>query len=79
MNTAKPLTISQQQHLLALVERRNAAQRTIESFLEYLGDEYDAPSADGWVLNDVQVGFVKAQQQPTAPRSPVVPGGLERE
>lgn len=62
MNTTKPLTLSQQQHLLALIERRNAAQKTIETFLEYLGDEYDAPAAEGWTLKDIQTGFVKTQQ-----------------
>lgn len=54
----KPLTVSQQQHLLALIERAKAAQATINQFVEYLRDEHSAPEAAGWQLLDVQTGFV---------------------
>lgn len=58
----KPLTLSQQQHLLALIERANAAKVAIDSFVEYLRDEHSAPLTTGWQINDVQTGFVQAQQ-----------------
>ncbi len=75
----KRLTLSQQQHLLALVERARAAQAAINQFVEYLRDEHDAPEANGWALDDVQVGFAQRPQPTPQARSPVVPGGLERE
>lgn len=59
----KPLTISQQQHLLALIERAKAAQGTINQFLEYLRDEHEAPEVQGWAISDVQAGF----ERPEAP------------
>ena len=59
----KPLTISQQQHLLALIERAKAAQGTINQFLEYLRDEHSAPEMQGWAIADVQAGFVQTGSQ----------------
>jgi hypothetical protein len=63
----KPLTLSQQQHLLALIERANAAKVSIDSFIEYLRDEHSAPSNAGWQINDVQMGFVQVQSTAQAP------------
>jgi len=65
----KPLTISQQQHLLALIERAKAAQGTINQFVEYLRDEHEAPEMQGWAIADVQTGFIQTGQQvqPYAP------------
>ena len=64
----KPLTLSQQQHLLALHERLHAAEQVataavnaakvaVNTFIEYLEDEHDVPPGEGWVLRDVQTGF----------------------
>lgn len=64
----KPLTPSQQYHLIILNERvRNAeqvaqlavkaAKTEVSSFVEYLADEHGAPPADGWTLKDILVGF----------------------
>lgn len=60
----KPLTVSQQQHLIALIERAKAAQATINQFVEYLRDEHSAPEAAGWQLLDVQTGFVQTGPKP---------------
>ncbi|MCE7982548.1 MAG: hypothetical protein DYG89_15260 [Caldilinea sp. CFX5] len=54
----KPLTLSQQQHLIALGERQAAAARAVAEFIEYLRDEHGASPAEGWTLRDIQTGFV---------------------
>ena len=53
----KQLTLTQQQHLIALVERQKAAASAIAQFIEYLRDEHGAPEHDGWRLTDIQTGF----------------------
>ena len=68
MSNNKPLTLSQQQHLLALHERLhaaeqvatavvNAAKTAINTFIEYLEDEHSVAPGEGWVLRDIQTGF----------------------
>ena len=61
---SKALSLSQQQTLLILIERSQAAQQNVKAFLEYLRDEHGAPESAGWALLDVQQGF----QQVTAPQ-----------
>lgn len=63
----KSLSLSQQQHLLALIERATSAKVAVDTFVEYLRDEHSAPLAGGWKIDDVQIGFV--QTQPTGQRS----------
>lgn len=58
----KPLTISQQHNLIALIERAKAAKKAIDEFIEYLRDEHAAPVQAGWAIADVQSGFVQAQE-----------------
>lgn len=57
----KSLSLSQQQHLLALIERATSAKVAVDTFVEYLRDEHSAPVAAGWQISDVQTGFVQAQ------------------
>lgn len=55
----KPLTLAQQQYLVALIERAKAAQAAVTSYIDdYLRDEHGAPAGDGWQLRDIQTGFV---------------------
>lgn len=74
----KPLTLSQQQHLLALHERLHAAEQVatavvnaakvaINTFIEYLEDEHGAPPSEGWVIRDIQTGFERPEAAPTEP------------
>lgn len=63
----KSLSLSQQQHLLALIERASASQLAVNTFIEYLRGEHSAPAASGWQITDVQMGFV--QSQPVGQRS----------
>lgn len=63
----KSLSLSQQQHLLALIERATSAKVAVDTFVEYLRDEHSAPVASGWQITDVQTGFV--QTQPVGQRS----------
>lgn len=58
----KQLTINQQQHLLALIERQKAAVATITQFIEYLRDEHAAPEDEGWQIRDIQTGFTRLTQ-----------------
>ncbi len=71
----KPLTLSQQQHLLVLHERLRAAEQVAtavvnaakvanNTFIEYLEDEHGAPPGEGWVLRDVQTGFERPDVAP---------------
>ena len=59
----KALTISQQQHLLALIERQRAAQVAVATFIEYLRDEHSAPEQEGWQIQDIQTGFVEPEEE----------------
>lgn len=76
--TNKPLTLSQQQHLLALHERLraaeqvatavvNAAKVAINTFIEYLEDEHGAPPGEGWTIRDIQTGFERPEAASTEP------------
>lgn len=69
----KPLTPSQQQHLLVLHERLrtaeqvaaavvNAARVAVNTFIEYLEDEHGVPPGEGWVLRDIQTGFERPEE-----------------
>lgn len=59
----KPLTVSQQQHLLALIERVKAAQIALDAHIEYLRDEHAAPEREHWMIRDIQTGFEQPETQ----------------
>lgn len=80
MSNNKPLTLSQQQHLLALHERLrateqvataivNAAKVAINTFIEYLEDEHGAPPGEGWTIRDIQTGFERPEAPPPEGKS----------
>ncbi len=60
----KPLTLSQQQHMLSLIERVRAAQMALNSHIEYLRDEHSAPEHEGWAITDIQTGFERPEATP---------------
>lgn len=59
----KQLSLTEKAHLQSLLDEASrqqiASQAAIQSFVQYLAIEHDAPSDEGWRLDDVNVGFVQ--------------------
>jgi hypothetical protein len=61
----KPLSAAAQKRLRALVEKRNAAQDSINEFVEFLQDEHGAGA--GWqIAPDLSAWVYVGEDQPDA-------------
>lgn len=60
-NGSKLFTEAQKRRLTALIEQAQSAKRELDGFVVYLQDEYDASPKEGWMIGDVEKGFVKRE------------------
>ena len=62
MSNVKNLSGAARKRLVALVEKRQEAHVALQSFLEYLQEEYEVD--DTWQINSEITAFVKEQDSP---------------